>query len=177
MGVIGKARPALRICSIMFGNKKSLAEGLEGLEDLVGPCNPLGPELPFDFTGYYEPEFGCNLKRMFFILPGLAEPDKLIDLKLATNRIEERLSLDGRRTVNIDPGNLELNRFSLATTKDAPHRLFLARGIYAELTLIFESGGFKPLPWTYPDYASEQVRSLLLVARKAYLELLKRDVR
>ena len=41
----------------------------------------------------------------------------------------------------------------LATTKDHAHRIYLARGIYAEITLKFQDGRWRPWPWTYPDYA------------------------
>ncbi len=46
----------------------------------------------------------------------------------------------------------------LATTKDHAHRIYLGRGIYAEVTLTFLKGAFEPMPWTYPDYRTEAYR-------------------
>jgi hypothetical protein len=40
----------------------------------------------------------------------------------------------------------------LASTKDHAHRIYLADGIYAEVTLAFRGGAWQPLDWTYPDY-------------------------
>ena len=50
--------------------------------------------------------------------------------------------------------SLTLSKMVLATTKDYSHRIYLSRGICAEVTLHFESGQWRPWPWTYPDYAS-----------------------
>jgi hypothetical protein len=40
----------------------------------------------------------------------------------------------------------------LASTKDHAHRIYLADGIYAEVTLSFRAGAWQPFDWTYPDY-------------------------
>ena len=78
-----------------------------------------------------------------------------MDIKLSTNRLEQSLSVNGKRTVNIDPGYLTPARVVLASTKDFGHRLYLGRGIYGEVTLMYQKKEFRPLPWTYPDYRSE----------------------
>ena len=57
-----------------------------------------------------------------------------------------------RRTVNIDPGLLSEESLVLATTKASGHRVAIATGLWAEVTLRFERGEYRPLPWTYPDY-------------------------
>ena len=57
-----------------------------------------------------------------------------------------------RRSVNLDPGLLALDKIVLATTKEYSHRIYLGEGIYAELALICRGAGFRPLHWTYPDY-------------------------
>ncbi len=64
--------------------------------------------------------------------------------------IEDAFREGGDRTLNLDPGLLSLSRFALATTKDGSHRIPLRDGIYAEVTLVYERGGFHPLPWTVP---------------------------
>jgi hypothetical protein len=96
----------------------------------------------------------------------LVDPSGLASIKLQTNEIESRLADGDRRLVNLDPGMLGAGRFCLATTKDRAHRIPLEGGIFAELTLIYEKGGFHPLPWTYPDWASEPVREMLARWRK-----------
>ena len=81
---------------------------------------------------------------------------------------------DGRRAVNIDPGLITRERLILATGKNAGHRVYLGRGVFADLTLLYRSGGFEPLPWTYPDYASPEVRAVMKDLRVKYLDQLRR---
>jgi hypothetical protein len=60
------------------------------------------------------------------------------------------------RPLNLDPGYLTEAKLVLASTKDRDHRVYLDRGIYAEVTLHYQRGrGWQPRPWTYPDYRSE----------------------
>ena len=100
----------------------------------------------------------------------------LVAVKLWTNQLESfRLNENQGRTVNIDPGYIAAAKFVLATGKDYSHRIYLGEGIYGDLTLIYRSGGYAPLPWTYPDYASEPLRNLLGLLRKRYLWQLKND--
>jgi hypothetical protein len=56
------------------------------------------------------------------------------------------------RPLNLDPGYITLAKLVLASTKDHWHRLYLGRGIYAELTLHFRGGAWRSSDWTYPDY-------------------------
>jgi hypothetical protein len=69
--------------------------------------------------------------------------------------IEQRLSEAGRRTVNIDPGYVDPAQVVLATAKNYSHRIYIGKGYYAEVTLIYSGGDFRPLDWTYPDYRGE----------------------
>jgi hypothetical protein len=71
--------------------------------------------------------------------------------------------------VNLDPGLLTPENFILATGKNFSHRVYLGNGVFADLTLVYRNGGFHPLPWTYPDYASEEVRSLLRDLRREHM--------
>jgi hypothetical protein len=125
------------------------------LEELFGPIDFESPPAPFTFTSYYEREMGSPLSRWFVSFARLVMPDTLAAIKLRTNSLEAELAGPGGRAFNLDPGLLTLARFVLATTKESAHRIPLAGGIYADLTLRYEKGSFRPLPWTYPDYRSE----------------------
>jgi len=174
MGEIGAPPPVRRIVSAIFSDRASLSGAVEALAQEHGGVRQLGQEMSFDFTDYYESEMGGNLRRGFFEVEGLVSSEELVALKRFTSDVERRVAApDGRRRVNLDPGILSAERLVLASTKNAPHRLYLGRGIYAELTLVYQSGGFQALPWTYPDYASEAVRGLLCDVRKRYLAELK----
>ena len=82
----------------------------------------------------------------------------------------------GKRRVNIDPGYMARSRFVLATGKDFAHRIYLNRGIYADLTLIYARNGFQRLPWTYPDYGSPLMMDYLEKIRRKYIVDLKAGV-
>jgi hypothetical protein len=115
---------------------------------------------------------GCGLRKQFAVFQNLVTPDSLADAKLFTNSLEEELAstkqYPERRPLNLDPGILNLGKFMLATTKDQAHRIYLAKGIFAEVTLRFQQGGFEPWPWTYADYRQTCVLSFMNDAREFY---------
>jgi hypothetical protein len=124
--------------------------------------------MPFDYTTYYEPEMGAHLVRRMLAFKTLVRQDDLPAIKLKTNRLEAQYSKDSRRRVNIDPGYLLLERLVLASGKNFSHRIYLDDGIYADLTLVYQHGAFKKLPWTYPDYADQPMLEFLQQVRRKY---------
>jgi hypothetical protein len=92
-----------------------------------------------------------------------------------TNEIEKVFSEEGKRSINIDPGYMLMSRFVLATGKDFTHRVYLGKGIYADLTLIFKRGEFQTLSWTYPDYADTIMLQHLTGVRNKYISDLKNN--
>ena len=89
--------------------------------------------------------------------------------------IPERSAAEARvgRTVNIDPGYIDRMKLVLATTKDSSHRVYLGQGIYADVELIYRSGSFVCLEWTYPDYREKFAIEFFNTVRDAYLAQLK----
>jgi len=132
---------------------------------------------PFDYTDYYTPEMGPNLQRQFLAFERLIDPAELVDVKLFTNDLEAQWAepREGKlaRRFNLDPGYVSLSKLVLATTKDHQHRLYLGRGIYAEVTLRFHRHAFQPWEWTYPDYGSEPYRQWFATVRARYREQLR----
>ena len=97
---------------------------------------------------------------------------ELAALKHETNELELRLAAaNGKRRINIDPGYLSAHSLILATTKQAAHRPYLGRGIYADLTYRFIRGGFEPLEWTYPDFRQPHVRRFFERLRQECLSM------
>ena len=111
--------------------------------------------------------------RYLLLFRNLIDPSALADIKTLTNELEKQFSLDGNRRINLDPGTLSLANLVLATCKDRSHRSALKDGIYGETTLIYQDHDFQRLPWTYADYSSDEVRSILRSFRARYRELLK----
>jgi hypothetical protein len=152
-----------------FLRQQGLAEAIcERLEALFGPMDLVSRWLPFDYTDYYRREMGQPLYRRLIAFRSLIDQEALPDIKHQTNAVEGILSHDGQRQVNIDPGYLLLERFVLATGKNFSHRIYLRRGTYADLTLIYQKGRFTSLPWTYPDYADDRLQAFLNKVRRKY---------
>jgi hypothetical protein len=112
---------------------------------------------------------GTPLFRRMLAFKRLIKQSALANIKLFTNDLEGEYSIHGRRRVNIDPGYLLHERFVLATGKNYSHRIYIGSKIYADLTLIYQKGHFNKMPWTYPDYASENVMTFLEWVRKKYV--------
>ena len=168
-------RPAKLVLGLFLQDKELLAPLAEELEAAFGPLDLVSPWIPFDFTLYYEREMGAPLFRRILAFSPLIAQDRLPEVKLATNAMEQARTVDGRRRVNIDPGYLLLERFVLATGKNYSHRIYIGQGIYADLTLIYRRGAFQALPWTYPDYADQPLRRFLLAVRSRYALDVKTD--
>jgi len=125
-------------------------------------------ELNFDCTDYYEAEMGKPLKRKFvsFSKPVLIQD--LYRIKLYAIRLENKFSTGKFRRVNIDPGYLDLAKLVLATTKDYAHRIFLRKGIFAEISLSFKGNSFSANEWTYPDYRTKEYLDIFNQIRLLY---------
>jgi hypothetical protein len=129
--------------------------------------------VPFDQTDYYFPEFGQPLKRKIISFKKLVSMEKIYMVKIASNRLEDRSMAYGKRRVNIDPGYVTDAKLVLLTTKDYSHRVYIGKGIFSEVTLFFQNGSFKAWPWTYPDYAKDEMRSFFDKVRGLYMDDLK----
>ena len=167
------AEPVKLIFSVFASTGAKINETISLLADRYGQPDFISAEVPFDYTDYYCPEMGENLVRRFLSLGKLIKPDTLPDIKIATNDIEDGFAARERRLVNIDPGYLSKAHLILATGKGYSHRPYLRDGIYADLTLIYQSKKFCSLPWTYPDYSDEKQLLMFGKIRAKYLLQLK----
>lgn len=161
------------VVGLIMRQRELIAPVAGDLTARFGAIDMVSPWFDFTYTHYYEPEMGTPLFRRMLVLKALIRQRDLADIKQQTNAIERRYYRDGRRSVNIDPGYLLRERFVLATGKNYSHRIYIGKGIYADLTLIYRKGAFEPLAWTYPDYADRPMRDYLERVRKKYVEDLK----
>ncbi len=156
-------------CSAIYHEGFNVDLAVEALERVWGPIEFISERFHFNHTRYYEREMGSPLYRKFMVFKIPVEQDALVQLKLQARQLEMRfLSPQHGRCINIDPGILLPDKLLLATTKGAAHRPYLSNGIYADLTLIYQSGSYRPLDWTYPDYASSAVISMANALRVRY---------
>ncbi len=160
--------PAKLVISLLTADKALYAVVGQRLIDQFGPLDLVSAWLPFQYTEYYTPEMGSPLWRRMLAFKKLIQQEELPSIKSIANQLEEQLSTHGKRTVNLDPGYLLLERFVLATGKNYTHRIYISQGIYADLTLLYQKKAFQKLPWTYPDYAAEDMLAFLTAVRKKY---------
>lgn len=168
-------KPAPRVkllAAILYAPEAPLERCLALLRERFSALDFQGQPHPFTHTDYYQPEMGAGLMRALVAFSELVEPGELVEAKLAAMRIEQALSHQGKRRVNIDMGYLDLFKLVLASCKGRGNKLYLREGVWADMTLVYQNGGFQPLPWTFPDFAAgaydedlEAIRGLLKAAR------------
>lgn len=170
MGRIDTPQPVKLICPVIYTSSQSRENILSILEYNFGKIDYVSSDTVFDYTDYYNDEMGENLKRFFAGFEPLIDPEDIVDMKIRTNQLEQKWSCPetGARRVNIDPGYIESSKLILASTKNFSHRIYLRKGIYAEVTLIYQNKGFIDLPWTYPDYRTEWYKQVFLKIRAIY---------
>ncbi len=146
-----------------FAEARRMMSADFGVEaELPGPWD-------FDVTDYYETEMGGEgIRRWIVAFDEPVHSEQLPEAKLLTNRVEERLAVDGRRKVNLDTGYLDFNKFVLASAKFHEHKIHLDLGIYADLTLLFNSGVWHPLPWSFADFRDDRYYQALTRVRDGY---------
>lgn len=173
MGTRNGFIPEKLICGVLTSRKELLGRVEDDLCARFGQLDYHAGPIPFDFTHYYDREMGSPISRFFFSFKEPVSPDSLAAIKVFTNEIEQKYADGKNRLVNLDPGLISLRRLILASTKDNGRRIPLSHGIYAEITLVFIGGEFRPVPWTYPDYCSREYLAVLKEIREIYKGQLK----
>jgi len=152
----------------LFSDKTLMDKARQQIASKIGPVDVQSETFPFTVTHYYDTEMGSPIYRQFLSLKTLMSPGKLAGLKTLCNAMEDQLSIDGNRKVNLDIGYLDLHKLVLASAKYNGQKIYLDQGIYADLTLIFENGQFHPVENTFPDFKAELYRKVFLKLRKIY---------
>ncbi len=170
-------KPVKLVIGILAADEQCLHAAIEAIEDKFDKIDLVSDIWPFTQTDYYKDQTGPNILRQFVSIERLIEPGRLAKIKHKTNKLEQklagRLRMPLRRPVNLDPGIIEASKLILATTKNYSHRIYIGRKIYAEVTLIFDKGSWRPLPHTYPDYRQQCYFDFFEKVRTRLLEQLK----
>ena len=151
------------------------------LKEDLGPIDLESPIWEWLHTDYYSKEMGAGLKRKFIFFQNLINPEAIAEIKLKTNELEKQYLYPstaplskggqrgvGRRRINLDPGYLDSAKIVLVSTKDFSHRIYLGNGIYGEVTLIYSGNAYQVLPYTYPDFRTQEYFEILKKAREMY---------
>lgn len=179
MGTIRTFNPVKLFIGVLVSAPSFISDVRQRLTASFGPIDHESSVIPFDFTDYYSPEMGDQIDRLFFSFERLIAADELAEIKRRTNVLEEefasaqKTSIAVTRPVNLDPGYLEHAKVILASTKNFYHRIYLGRGIFAEVTMHFRNNTFQFFPWTYPDYQSKEYQEFFFRIRHIYRSQLK----
>lgn len=169
--------PSLLFSGFIYKESKIFENLKKDLINLWSSTFEESEEFPFDITDYYFKEMGEPLFRKFILFEKiLKDPSKIVEIKLQALELEKKYSLEGKRSINIDPGYLNNFQVVITTFKRFSHRIYLGRGVYAHLEYIYKKKSPSPLPWTYPDFLQENYIKLFKKWYEIYQEKIKGQV-
>lgn len=178
MGVPHLSEEPIVFIGILFSDKTVFDQVAPLLQDRFGKILFQSNIQSWEYSDHYNKELGNQIYRNFIFFDEIIDPSTLADIKLLTNSIEAVYSQNGKRCINLDPGYITLAKVVLASTKNYSHRIYLGKGIYAELALLYKNNQFIAMPYTYNDYKDQttltmfmKIRNLLkkIQGKKAYI--------
>lgn len=177
MWQLNEPRPVKAIVGILASDERCLGAAREAVFGALGPADLLSDMWTFDQTDYYADEIGPRVLRQFVSIEQLIDPGELADIKHRTNAIEQQLAtalaMPFPRPVNLDPGVIEPSKLILASTKNFAHRIYIGRKMYAEVTLVFDKGQWRFLPYTFPDYKRPEYHRFFSLVRARLVQQLR----
>jgi len=117
---------------------------------------------------------GSELKRKFISFINLIEAQKLSEIKRLSNIIEEYYLKENGRSINLDPGYMDMDKFILASAKYGRQKIYLDKGIYADPTLYFFKKEFHAYAWSFPDFSSGMYNEYFVKVRAQYKQQIKK---
>ncbi|RKX96219.1 MAG: DUF4416 domain-containing protein [Spirochaetes bacterium] len=172
MGKISFPDRAILFCGILYNKNFDLKKVEEILARYFGKIIFSSSKFEFTETDYYNEEMGEPIFRIFYAIDKLIEQDKIIELKLLSNKLEdEYFTINSKRKVNIDPGYVTKAKVVLPTTKNFQHRIYMGKGIFAEVTLRWRKGSFTEWEWTFKDYRRKESIEFFNKLREYYSNL------
>ncbi len=160
---------------ILYSDENLLDQAFRLLEKQYGKIDFRSPLFQFTITDYYESEMGSPIFRLFISFERLISPKDIARIKIKTNKIEEQLSVQGKRKVNLDSGYIDYDKVVLASAKYNGQKIYLDHGIWADLTLHYEKGRYSPYPWSFPDFKKGMYNGVFLKIRERYKGQRKKD--
>ena len=158
------------VIGIMYLEKEAYEETIKKLVEKFGEIDNKSSEYDFNFTDYYEEETGKNLKKQILTFKKLIDRDELAEIKHFTNTIEDELSKQGKRLINLDPGYMTEHNIVLASAKELPHKVSIGKGMFGDVVLEYRKGDYEDSRHTFPDFRTPLVKEFLKTIRKKYLQ-------
>jgi hypothetical protein len=178
MWTLNDPKPVKLIVGILAANDHCLDAARDAVSAQFGTMDLVSNVWPFSQTDYYREQTGDHILRQFVSLEKLIDPGRLAEIKHAANGIEQQLAaqlaIPLARPVNLDPGIIEPSKLILATTKNYSHRIYIGNKIFAEVTLLFDKGQWRPFEYTYPDYRQQCYFDFFGTVRNKLVEQLRK---
>jgi hypothetical protein len=180
MGKVAEPQWVLLILAAFSRHAGALAWAKQRASEAWGPVALESGRFAFDATDYYQPTMGAGIEKCFWAFERFVDPADLVELKLLTNAWESEYAEGGghaeARPLNLDPGYLTPAKLVLASTKDHAHRVYLSRGIFAEVTLFYKDRRWQHRDWTFTDYRRADYQQFFSECRE-YLRRRQREDR
>ena len=177
MWELKEPKPVKLLIGILAADANALEAARRAVEAEFGAIDMKSDVWPFTQTDYYKEQSGEHILKQFVSFKKLIGPGELAEIKHKTNRLEqqlaEKLKLGLARPVNLDPGLIEASKLVLATTKNYSHRIYIGDRMYAEVTLVFDKGKWRPFEHTYPDYRQDGYHKFFSKIRTRLIEQLR----
>lgn len=179
MGIPRSPELVLRILAAFSHEPDALHWTRSWAESVWGAVELESSVFRFEETDYYTATMGKNLVKRFWAFSRLVDPQELAIDKLSTNDCEAEFTHQSEhrveRPLNLDPGYISSGKLVLSSTKDHAHRIYLSNGIYAEVTLSYQFGGWRAHDWTFPDYRRDDYHAFFSLCRAYLRRELKRN--
>jgi len=152
MSKVRSQEPAIVFFAILFKEGFDIEFIKKKLLKKFGPILYLSSASVFSYTNYYNKEMGSNIFRIFIFFKNKVKKNSLVKLKKYSDSLELKYEIDGKRCVNIDPGLYSKENVILATNKGYTHRVYIDKGVFADLTLYYKDNSYTSLAWTFLEY-------------------------
>ena len=161
------------IIAYLYTNETDFQSILDHCESIWGESDFISEVYSFNMTSYYENEMGPNLNRRFVSFYTLVSANSLAEIKIQSNLLEKKYSLNDNRKINIDPGYLDMDKLILASMKYGRQKIYLGKDVWADPVLHYYKKHFQHFDWTFPDFKDHIYDEELMNIRQLY----KKEVR
>jgi len=166
-------KPVKLLFAVLYNTELSPNDFIPYLKKVFSHIDFQSSAYSFEHTDYYTEEMGHPLKRILLGFEELIQPESLSEIKHLTRAMENQFRVEGKRTLNLDPGYLDYDKVILASAKYGRQKIALENGIYADPTLEFTNHKFCPYAWTFPDFSTDLYYKDLLTIRNIYKQQLR----
>ncbi|MFH0936623.1 MAG: DUF4416 family protein [Candidatus Woesearchaeota archaeon] len=169
MAKVKEISKAKLFVGVLYNDEEMLNKVVKELIQKYGEIEQESKTYEFNFTNYYENEMGKNLIKKFIVFKNLINRDEIADIKIETNKIEDKYSKNNNRLINLDPGYLTKDNIILASVKESPYKVYIGNGIFSHLTLIYGNKKWNANERTFPDFKTNEVQEFFLEVRKCLI--------